>query len=149
MGACMSHRVDYPNEIHPNIFTVTMICPKSSILDPSRINNNNNGTRPKSKNGHRPNTSNNEPYGQLEVCMTSLVFHRRGHEPVAWPLTFVKRYGYENSLFSFEGGRRCVSPGIFTFRCRKAEQLFTCVQGRVQEHRHISHLSRSPGKKNI
>lgn len=108
MGCMSSRNVEFPNDVHPNIFTVATV-------------NRNNAK---------------SVYGQLEVTSADLVLHRRGHDPVCWPLHYVRRYGFENNIFSFESGRRCESgPGIFTFRCRRAQELFFLVQTCIQEQR--------------
>ena len=39
----------------------------------------------------------------------------------------------QDGLFSFEAGRKTVSPGVFAFKCRRAEKLFNCLQVRVRE----------------
>ena len=38
-----------------------------------------------------------------------------------------------NCVFSFEAGRRCpTGPGIYAFRCSRAENLFNLLQSRVR-----------------
>lgn len=114
---CVSSRPEFPNEVHPNIFSVTAVSRPSGTAD------------------GRPATRDNT-VGHLEVTHNELILHRRGHDAVHWPLQYIRRYGYENQLFSFESGRRCESgPGIFTFRCRHARELFTMVQSNIQEAR--------------
>ena len=39
----------------------------------------------------------------------------------------------QDGLFSFEAGRKTVSPGVFAFKCRRAEKLFNLLQVRVRE----------------
>lgn len=43
------------------------------------------------------------------------------------------RYGFDAELFSFESGRRCpTGPGIYAFKCRRAEALFNLLQLQIQ-----------------
>jgi len=71
--------------------------------------------------------------GQLEITDIELVLHRRGKQPVKWPLRYLKRYGFEEGLFSFEAGRKNpTGPGIYSFKCRRAENLFNLLQVRVR-----------------
>ena len=46
-----------------------------------------------------------------------------------WPLKYVRRYGRDRKLFSFEAGRRCPrGEGNFTFLTNKADQIFKLVE---------------------
>lgn len=52
--------------------------------------------------------------------------------PIRWPLKSLRRYGFDADLFSFESGRRCATgPGIYAFRCDRAETLFNLVQDSI------------------
>lgn len=67
--------------------------------------------------------------GKIEVTDTDLVLRQKGHEQITWPLRCLRRYGWEEELFSFESGRRCCTgPGIYAFNCKRAELLFRAVQ---------------------
>ncbi|KAK6641869.1 hypothetical protein RUM44_013587 [Polyplax serrata] len=71
--------------------------------------------------------------GQLEITDLDLVLYQRGKSPIKWPLRTLRRYGFDAEHFSFESGRRCqTGPGIYAFRCRRAEQLFNLLQSRIQ-----------------
>jgi len=70
--------------------------------------------------------------GYIEITTDSLVLHQRGKDSVAWPLHGLRRYGFDADLFSFESGRRCpTGPGIYAFRCRRAEALFNLLQSSI------------------
>jgi len=71
--------------------------------------------------------------GKLEVSETDLVLYVRGKPPLTWPLRCLRRYGFDNDLFSFESGRRCpTGAGIFAFRCDRAQSLFNLLQSKIQ-----------------
>jgi len=70
--------------------------------------------------------------GYIEITTDSLVLHQRNKEPISWPLHGLRRYGFDADLFSFESGRRCpTGPGIYAFRCRRAEALFNLLQNSI------------------
>lgn len=87
--------------------------------------------------------------GYIEITSENLVLHQRGKESIAWPLRGLRRYGFDADLFSFESGRRCpTGPGIYAFRCRRAEALFNLLQNSivvagqtdVASHHPVEHL---------
>lgn len=71
--------------------------------------------------------------GKIEVTDSDLIFYQRGKEPIRWPLRCLRRYGFDDELFSFESGRRCpTGSGIYAFKCHRAEELFSLVQEAIQ-----------------
>ncbi|XP_063235183.1 fibroblast growth factor receptor substrate 3 [Bacillus rossius redtenbacheri] len=101
---CISSKTDI-NDLHPNIFQVMNVDDLGNKLSP----------------------------GQLEITETDLVLYQRKKAPVKWPLRCLRRYGFDAELFSFESGRRCpTGPGIYAFRCQRAEQLFNLLQTHIQ-----------------
>ncbi|XP_078583002.1 fibroblast growth factor receptor substrate 2-like [Branchiostoma floridae x Branchiostoma japonicum] len=71
--------------------------------------------------------------GVLEVTAGDLILYLKNRDPIRWPLKCLRRYGYDSNLFSFESGRRChTGPGIYAFKCRRAEDLFNIVQDTIQ-----------------
>ncbi|XP_038048848.1 fibroblast growth factor receptor substrate 2-like [Patiria miniata] len=69
----------------------------------------------------------------IEVSKTDIILHQRGKDPIKWPLRSLRRYGFDKKLFSFESGRRCATgPGIYAFKCKRAEFLFRNVQENAQ-----------------
>ncbi|XP_052088649.1 fibroblast growth factor receptor substrate 2-like [Mytilus californianus] len=67
--------------------------------------------------------------GKIEITDTDLILRQKGRDHITWPLRCLRRYGWEEELFSFESGRRCYTgPGIYAFKCRRAETLFRAVQ---------------------
>lgn len=70
---------------------------------------------------------------KLEVTDGELILHQRGKTATRWPLRCLRRYGFDAELFSFESGRRCpTGPGIYAFKCRRAEALFNLLQLQIQ-----------------
>ncbi len=93
------------NDRHPNVFAV------SNIDD----------------------DGNRVSHGHLEVTESQLVLHQKGKDAVRWPLKSLRRYGAEADIFSFESGRKCqTGPGIYAFRCERAEKLLVLLQERVR-----------------
>ena len=71
--------------------------------------------------------------GQIEITDIELVFHHKNKDPVRWPLRYLRRYGFDSEIFSFESGRRCpTGAGIYAFKCRRAESLFNLLQECIQ-----------------
>lgn len=71
--------------------------------------------------------------GKIQVTDVELILHQKGKESIRWPLRCLRRYGCDQELFSFESGRRCpTGPGIYAFKCRRAETLFATVQDCIQ-----------------
>jgi len=102
---CVASKLDI-NDVHPNMFAVNNVDDMGVKLNS----------------------------GQLEITEIELVLHRRGKQPVKWPLRYLKRYGFEEGLFSFEAGRKNpTGPGIYSFKCRRAENLFNLLQIRVRD----------------
>lgn len=107
---CVTSKRDI-NDIHPNIFQVLNVDDDGNKLN----------------------------QGQLEVTEERIVFYAKGKEPIRWPLRCLRRYGYEQELFSFESGRKSdTGPGIYAFRCGRAEQLFNLLQANVRSQREPS-----------
>ncbi|XP_060528895.1 uncharacterized protein LOC132703570 [Cylas formicarius] len=100
---CVNGKPDINNK-HPNIFNVLNVNDQGRAIS----------------------------HGKLEVTESDLVFHQRGMNPTRWPLRSLRKYGFDTDVFSFECGRRSpTGPGIYAFRCHKAEQLFNVVQHHI------------------
>jgi fibroblast growth factor receptor substrate 2 len=70
--------------------------------------------------------------GELEVTDTHLVLYSKS-QPIKWPLKYLRRYGYDDNLFSFEAGRRCpTGEGIYAFSTRNAEAIFRLVETNIR-----------------
>lgn len=82
--------------------------------------------------------------GKIEVTENELIFYQKGKDAIRWPLRCLRRYGFDDELFSFESGRRCqTGSGIFAFKCRRAEELFNLVQEAIQNVGQNAHLRAS------
>ncbi|KAK4875340.1 hypothetical protein RN001_011762 [Aquatica leii] len=101
---CVSSKRDI-NDAHPNIFEVMNVNEAGHPVTP----------------------------GQLELSETELILYQRGRSATIWPLRSLRKYGFDSETFSFECGRRCpTGPGIYAFRCSKAEDLFNMLQHNIQ-----------------
>lgn len=71
--------------------------------------------------------------GRIEISEAQLILYQKGDITVRWPLRSLRKYGFDAELFSFECGRRCpTGPGVYAFRCRRAEALFNLLQECLQ-----------------
>lgn len=70
---------------------------------------------------------------RLEVTNSNLVLYNKNKMAIRWPLRCLRRYGFDGETFTFESGRRCTTgPGIYTYRCRRAQDLFNMLQLKIQ-----------------
>ncbi|XP_070500531.1 fibroblast growth factor receptor substrate 2 [Chironomus tepperi] len=66
---------------------------------------------------------------QLEINGNDIILYRKNRAPISWSLGSLRRYGYDANFFTFEAGRRCeTGPGIFSFKCQRADVLFNTLQ---------------------
>ena len=69
--------------------------------------------------------------GTLYINLAEISYFPTGKvEPeYVWPLKYVRRYGRDKKIFSFEAGRRCPrGEGNFTFLTNKSEQIFKLIE---------------------
>ena len=51
-----------------------------------------------------------------------------------WPLKYLRKYGCDRDIFSFEAGRKCPGgEGLYAFSTKKASQLFDMVARNISE----------------
>jgi fibroblast growth factor receptor substrate 2 len=66
------------------------------------------------------------------VAGSDIILYRKNRPPLSWPLGSLRRYGYDANFFTFEAGRRCeTGPGIFSFKCTRADILFNTLQSYI------------------
>ena len=67
--------------------------------------------------------------GIMTVTDTNLIYvDSRTKDEWVWPLKYLRRYGCEGTVFSFEAGRKCTTgEGLYAFTCPKANLLFELV----------------------
>lgn len=73
--------------------------------------------------------------GKMIVTPTDLIYiDSRNKEKWEWPLKFLRRYGCEGKVFSFEAGRKCISgEGLYAFVCEEANELFRLVARNISQ----------------
>ncbi len=73
--------------------------------------------------------------GVMYVTDSDLVYiDKKSHEKWEWPLKFLRRYGCEGYVFSFEAGRKCPSgEGLYAFNCKRANALFNQVAQNISQ----------------
>ena len=75
------------------------------------------------------------PKGIIEVTHIELKYKdaQSGDEWV-WPLKYLRKYGCDRDIFSFEAGRKCPGgEGLYAFSTKKAAQLFDLVARNISE----------------
>ena len=75
------------------------------------------------------------PKGIIEVTQVELKYKdaQSGDEWV-WPLKYLRKYGCDRDIFSFEAGRKCPGgEGLYAFSTKKASQLFDMVARNISE----------------
>ena len=66
--------------------------------------------------------------GSMFVTETNLIFIDKSHKRWEWPLRYIRRYGCEESVFSFEVGRKYSGgEGLYAFNCKRASDLLDRV----------------------
>ena len=90
--------------------------------------------------------------GLMEVTTGDLVYtDGRSLEQWVWPLKYLRKYGCDGEVFTFEAGRKCPGgEGLYAFETRKASQLFDLVArnintGNLQSPNDVS-VSEMPGQ---
>ena len=75
------------------------------------------------------------PKGIIEVTAVDLKYKdaKSGDEWV-WPLKYLRKYGCDREIFSFEAGRKCPGgEGLYAFSTKKASQLFDMVARNISD----------------
>jgi len=73
--------------------------------------------------------------GNIKITNNTLELIRAGVPTMIWPLKSLRQYGHDDDIFTFESGRRGPQgPGVYSFRCSRAKQLFELVQTNVHRN---------------
>ena len=82
--------------------------------------------------------------GKIAISEGHLILYQKSKDAIRWPLRCLRRYGFDAELFSFESGRRCpTGPGIYAFKCSRAEALFNLLQECIQRAGQEEQVNRS------
>ena len=73
--------------------------------------------------------------GTVEVTSTDLIYiDSNTHEKWKWPVRFLRKYGYEENIFSFEAGRRCPGgQGLYAFVSERASEIHGTILESVRD----------------
>ena len=85
-------------------------------------------------NGHRSHPiSERETTNQMAIEISQTIW-LRGKVKVECRVSCLIKTNFQAGLFSFEAGRKTpTGPGVYAFKCRRAEKLFNLLQVRVRE----------------
>ena len=69
------------------------------------------------------------PKGIIEVTSVELIYtDAKSRDRWVWPLKYLRKYGCDGNIFSFEAGRKCPGgEGLYAFSTKKAAALFQMV----------------------
>ncbi|KAG8574129.1 hypothetical protein GDO81_009060 [Engystomops pustulosus] len=68
-----------------------------------------------------------------EVKCLSLKDRQMGNVLFSWPYPYLRRFGRDKSMFSFEAGRRCTSgEGHFEFETSHGSQIFQAIESAIK-----------------
>jgi hypothetical protein len=67
--------------------------------------------------------------GTVEVTATDLIYiDSMTNEKWKWPFKFLRKYGFEGSIFTFEAGRRCPGgQGLYAFATERANEIHEAI----------------------
>ena len=73
--------------------------------------------------------------GMMQVTDTELIFtDRKTTEYWRWPLKFLRKYGCDGEVFSFEAGRKCPGgEGLYAFESKRASHIFDMVARNINQ----------------
>ena len=73
--------------------------------------------------------------GRMEVTSSELVYvDAKSKEDWHWPLKFLRKYGCDGDVFTFEAGRKCPGgEGLYAFSTKKANVLFDMVARNINQ----------------
>lgn len=88
--------------------------------------------------------------GMMEVTLTELIYiDGKTEDDWHWPLKYLRKYGCDGDVFTFEAGRKCPGgEGLYAFSTKRASVLFEIVarninQGNLQPGGEMSPFSES------
>lgn len=73
--------------------------------------------------------------GRMEVTSSELVYvDTKSREDWHWPLKYLRKYGCDGDVFTFEAGRKCPGgEGLYAFSTKKANILFDMVARNINQ----------------
>ena len=75
--------------------------------------------------------------GTVEVTGTDLIYiDSSTNEKWKWPYKFLRKYGYEGNIFTFEAGRRCPGgEGLYAFASERANEIHETIVESIRSHK--------------
>ena len=86
--------------------------------------------------------------GTVEVTATDLIYiDAMTNEKWKWPFKFLRKYGFEENIFTFEAGRRCPGgQGLYAFASERANEIHEAIVENIRGRKNLvpAAPSRSP-----
>ncbi|XP_066495521.1 docking protein 2 isoform X2 [Tiliqua scincoides] len=81
-------------------------------------------------------------WGRFLLCATAdaleLSSVQTGGMLYTWPYKFLRRFGHDKVMFSFEAGRRCASgEGCFEFATKQGHEIIQIIEAAINAHRDL------------
>nr|XP_034975928.1 docking protein 2 [Zootoca vivipara] len=85
-------------------------------------------------------------WGMFLLCANADALELRdmqaGEVIYSWPYKFLRRFGHDKAIFSFEAGRRCASgEGSFEFATKQGSEIIQVIEGAINAQRNSTSSS--------
>ena len=84
--------------------------------------------------------------GTVEVTATDLIYiDALTNEKWEWPFKFLRKYGFEENIFTFEAGRRCPGgQGLYAFASERANEIHEAIIENIRERKNLVPTEKAP-----
>lgn len=88
--------------------------------------------------------------GTVEVTATDLIYvDAMTNEKWKWPFKFLRKYGFEGNIFTFEAGRRCPGgQGLYAFASERANEIHEAIVENIRGKKNLVPTEKAPSSTN-